>query len=108
MIPLISSVRSAFALLELLIITRVILDFLGASESALFTQWMHTATDPLLRPFVGIFDPVEIPNGFLLEFHGILALIVYAFIGYLVVAGLSVLAAHRSIRMSRKRENRNA
>lgn len=95
MLYLITAVKNAFALLELLIISRIILDFLRASEEALFTQWVHAATDPLLTPFLGIFPAVEV-NGFILEFHAILALIIYAIIGYAVSGGLGVFAVHMS------------
>lgn len=95
MISLISVVKNVFALLELVIITRIILDFLRASQDALFIQWLNVITDPLLRPFVGIFPPLTVSGGFTLEFHAILALIVYAFVGYLTTAGLNALAIHR-------------
>ena len=95
MISFISLVKNAFALLELVIITRIILDFLRASQDALFIQWLNIITDPLLRPFIGIFPPFEVSRGFILEFHAIIALIVYAFVGYLVTAGLNSLAIHR-------------
>jgi len=96
MLYLITIVKNLFALLELVIISRIILDFLRASEEALFTQWIHAATDPILAPFVGIFPPIEVSNGFLLEFHAISALIVYAFFGYLVTRGLGALVVHIS------------
>lgn len=95
MISLISLVKSAFALLELFIVTRIILDFLRASQDALFIQWLNAATDPLLRPFIGIFPPLTVSGGFILELHAIFALIVYAFIGYLITAGLNFLAIHK-------------
>ena len=96
MLYLIATVKNLFAFLELLIISRIILDFLRASGEALFTQWVHAVTNPLLTPFVGIFPAVEVSNGFLLEFHAISALIVYAIVGYLISSGFGVLAVHMS------------
>lgn len=96
MLYLITTVKNLFAFLELLIIARIILDFLKASEEALFTQWVHAATDPLLTPFVGVFPAIEVSNGFILEFHAILALVIYAIIGYAVSGGLGALAMHMS------------
>jgi len=95
MISLISLVKSVFALLELFIVTRIILDFLRASQDALFIQWLNVITDPLLRPFIGIFPPLTVSGEFILELHAIFALIVYAFIGYLITAGLNFLAIHK-------------
>lgn len=97
MLTLISFIKTVFALAELFIITRVILDFFGASPAALFVQWMHLITDPLLRPFIGTFPALLLDSGFVIEFHALLALIVYAFVGYLITEGLGVLAVHRSL-----------
>ena len=103
MISLMSLVKNAFAFLELFIVVRIILDFLRASQDALFIQWLNTATDPLLRPFVGIFPPLEISGGYILEFHAIIALIVYAFVGYIITSGLNFLAIHRILLRHDKR-----
>ena len=64
---------------------------------SIFVQWMNKATDPLLRPFIGTFSPYELDSGFVIQFHEIMALIVYAFVGYLMVQGIIILGSHSSM-----------
>jgi len=93
----ISLVRATFSLVELMLMVRILLDFLRASSDALFVQWVNRITDPLLWPFLGTFPPYELSSGFVVQFHEILALIVYAFVGYLLVQGITILGSHRPL-----------
>jgi len=94
---LIAFVRSAFSLIELVLMVRIILDFLRASADALFVSAIHRLTDPLLFPFIGTFPPYELQDGFVIQTHAVLALVVYAFVGYLIVQGISALSAHETL-----------
>jgi len=89
-----SLVRGVFAVIELLIILRAFLIFFSASPSAPFVQWINSFTNPLLRPFVGIFKSVTIGGGFEIEFYSLFALIVYAFVGYIITEILAIYASH--------------
>jgi len=100
----ISFVRTIFSFVELILLVRIILDFLNASGEAIFVQWVNRATDPLIRPFLGTFAPYELDGGFIIQFHEILALVVYAFIGYLIVQGITILGSHKSLWRKNKLE----
>ena len=102
MLSLISAVKTIFTLGELLIVSRFILDFLHAAPS-IFVIWVEALTNPLLRPFVGTFPPVKVGGTFVVEFYEVLALIVYAFLGYILTELLNMLEAHRLLLKREKR-----
>jgi len=93
----ISVFRTVFAFGELLIMVRIIFDFLKASSEALFVQWVNAFTNPLLQPFVGTFPPYELESGFVIQTHAVLAFVVYAFVGYLLVQGITLLGSHKNL-----------
>ena len=76
--------NAILSIVELLLSFRIILKFLGASPSAPFVSWIYETTQPLLAPFIGAFPSPGIQGGFVVEFSSLFALIVFAFIGYLV------------------------
>src|SRR3990172_1855047 len=92
-----SLVRTVVSFAELVLMVRIILDFLKASSDALFVQWINRATDPMLWPFVGTFSPYELKGGYVIQLHEVLAFLFYAFVGYLFFHGITMLGAHRSI-----------
>jgi len=96
-LSLVSFVRTVFSFVELVLLVRIILDFLKASHEAIFMQFVVRITDPLIWPFLGTFSPYELDGGFVIQFHEILALVVYAFIGYLIVQGITILGSHKSL-----------
>lgn len=73
----------ATSLLEGLITIRIVLKLLGASTASTFVTWLYVNTDPLLAPFVGIFPSIAFDT-LLFESSALVALIVYAFVGYLL------------------------
>ena len=97
---LISLVKTVFTAIELLILLRTTLIFFNASASAVFVQWINELTNPLLRPFVGIFPSVTVGDGLVIEFYALFGPIVYAFIGYVITEALSVIASHAARRRS--------
>ncbi len=80
-----SFIKTVTAFIELFIVLRILFDFLRASSSAPFTVFVNSVTDPLLKPFTGIFRQVEVYRGFYLDPSTLFALLFYAFAGY--VAG---------------------
>lgn len=71
-------------LIEILLVFRFILKFLGASPSAPFVRWIYETTAPLLQPFLFAFPTPSVQGGFTLEFTTLFAMFAYAFIGYLI------------------------
>ena len=72
-----------FALIEGLIAIRLILKVLGANPSAGFAQFIYGITQPLVAPFVGLFGNPAYQNS-ILELSSIIALMVYALVGWLL------------------------
>ncbi|HEX7017305.1 MAG TPA: YggT family protein [Patescibacteria group bacterium] len=93
-------INVVFSLIELLIAVRIILRLFGANPAAGFVQWIYATTEPLLRPFIGMFPSPVLEGGFVIEFSAVFALIVYAFVGYLlseIVAELSYQSRRRVV-----------
>lgn len=79
------------SLIEGLLGLRIVLKLLGASTVAPFVSWIYETTQPLLTPFAGMFPSPKLPEGFVIEFSALFALVVYAFIGYLITELLETL-----------------
>src|SRR5438105_3572871 len=72
-----------FGIVEGLIIIRFVLKALGANPSAGFAEFIYGLTYPLILPFIGLFgNPAA--QGTILEINSIVALIVYALVGWLL------------------------
>ncbi|MBV9577014.1 MAG: YggT family protein [Chloroflexi bacterium] len=72
-----------FALIEGLILIRLILKALGANPNAGFAQFIYGITTPLVAPFLGLFGNPAYQNS-VLELSSIVALIVYALVAWLL------------------------
>ena len=85
-------------LIEGLLGLRIILKLFGASTAAPFVRWVFETTQPLLAPFIGMFPSPKLPEGFVIEFSALFALMVYTFIGYLATELLETLIYYGSQR----------
>jgi len=79
------------SLVEGLLGLRIILKLFGASTAAPFVRWVYETTAPLITPFTGMFPSPKLPEGFVIEFSVLFALMVYVFIGYLATELLETL-----------------
>jgi fucose permease len=87
----------AFGVIEGLLLIRFFLRALGANPDAGFAQAIYAVTGVLVGPFVGLFGTPQIANGAALELSTLIALIVYAAIGWLLTrAGLLIFGESRS------------
>lgn len=73
-----------FGLIEALIAIRFTLRLFGASPASPFVSAVYRVTAPLVAPFVGAFGTVQ-AGGSVLEPQAIVAFIVYALLGWLLV-----------------------
>jgi len=69
---------------EFFLLLRIILKLFAASPRAPFVYWVYETTEPLLAPFMGMFPASKITGSFVIEFSSIFALVVYAFLAYLI------------------------
>lgn len=78
-------------LVEGLLALRILLKLFGASTAAPFVEWVYETTQPLLNPFTGMFPSPQVSGGFVLEFSSIFALLVYAFVGFVISQALEAM-----------------
>ncbi len=73
-----------FGIVEILLLIRFVFEFLSVSSKVPFVSWLYGTTAQLVAPFGGI-----IPNwkfaGFVIDFPTLIALIIYSFVGYLLL-----------------------
>jgi len=81
-----SVVHFFVGLAELLLLLRVVLRFFNGSPNASFVHWVYTNTNVLLEPIRGIFTSAGIvQRGWVIDYSALLAMAVYAIVGYLVL-----------------------
>lgn len=92
-------------IVEALLGVRILLKLLGANPAAPFVNWVYVTSNQLITPFQGMFPSPVLEGGFVLEFSAIFALIVYAFVGYLLTEFLGYLT-YQSERIRRRTRER--
>ncbi|HCR80890.1 MAG: hypothetical protein UY13_C0002G0063 [Candidatus Pacebacteria bacterium GW2011_GWB1_47_8] len=100
---LVNLVNFIVGLVELFLGLRIVLKLFGARTVAPFVDWVYDTTEPLLSPFAGMFPSPTIEGGFIVEFSALFALMVYAFVGYLLVDVLDAMTYRNELR-GRERE----
>lgn len=83
-----------FGLIELIIGLRIILKLFGANPDTPFVAWINAVSDSLIYPFQGIFPSPVLSGGFVLEVSAIIALLVYALIGYILGEIIAFISFH--------------
>jgi hypothetical protein len=81
---LVQAVYLVFGLVEALLLIRFVLRALGANAEAGFAQVIYGVTGVLIAPFVGLFGTAQVASGPAFELHTLIALLVYAAIGWLL------------------------
>ncbi len=79
-----------FGVITGLVAIRFILRALGASPNADFAAFVYGITEPLVRPFVGLFGTPQL-DGAVFEPQSLVAIIVYALVGWLLGRLVSIL-----------------
>jgi len=80
----VQAIYLVFGLIEGLLLIRFFLRALAANADAGFAQVVYAITGVLVAPFTGLFGTPQIASGASLELSTLIALIVYAGIGWLV------------------------
>lgn len=84
---LVRAIYLLFAVIEALLLIRFVLKALGANADAGFAQFIYGITGLLVAPFVGLFGTPQATTGAILEVHTLIALIIYALLGWLLARG---------------------
>jgi len=80
-----SVINIILTIVEALLLFRLILKLLAANEAAAFVRWIYETSEPLLSPFEGMF-PTVVNSGVVVEMSTLFAIMVYALVGYLLIA----------------------
>jgi uncharacterized protein YggT (Ycf19 family) len=74
-----------FDVIAILLAVRILLRFFGANSSNMLVAWLYDTTGQLTAPFAGIFPNAHVSGFFVVDIAAIIALIVYSFIGYVLL-----------------------
>jgi hypothetical protein len=83
-IKLTQAIYLIFGVIEVLLLIRFALKALGANAETGFAQLIYAITGPLVAPFLGLFGTPTPTDGAALEPYTLLALVVYAAVGWLL------------------------
>ena len=89
-----------FAVIDGLLLIRLVLKLLGANTVAGFTQWVYGVTDVLLAPFRNLLPTIGNEQS-QLEMSVVVAILVYALIGW-VLARLMAIVFFRDVTVARR------
>lgn len=82
----------ALAIVEGLLLVRIVLLLFAANPEAGFSSWIYALTAPLVAPFHGVFPGSSPGQGHVLDMTAILAMFVYAIMARVVGAVVRALA----------------
>lgn len=71
---------------------RFVFKLLGANPVNDFVDWIYETSAVLLQPFRGIFPVEVIDRTYVLEFSTLFAMMIYAVVGYLLIALVDAVA----------------
>jgi uncharacterized protein YggT (Ycf19 family) len=78
--------------LNILICLRYLLKLMGASPSNPIAQFVYSTTQPLLSMFEDLINNLQF-GGTILEFHDLIAIVVYGMLGWMTVQLLRIMFA---------------
>lgn len=88
---------AVMSIVEFLLSLRIVLKLLNANDASPFVRWIYETTRPLLAPFEGMFPSSTIAGGFTLEASALFALLIYAFVGFLIQSAIMRLTPYSHI-----------
>jgi len=93
-----------FAVIDVLILIRILLKVLGANTAVPFTGFVYALTDPLLNPFRDLL-PTIVTGRSIFEMSAVIGFIVYALLGY-VLARLMAIMFMRNVSVAQSSRSR--
>lgn len=82
---LINLINVVLGIIEAFIGLRIVLKLAGANPLSPFVAWIYETSRALIWPFLNMFPSPTFEGGTVVEFNALIALLVYAFIGYLLM-----------------------
>jgi uncharacterized protein YggT (Ycf19 family) len=77
-------VNIVFGVIEFLLLLRFIFKFFVVNTGTPFVAWIYSTSASLVSPFAKILPDLKL-GGFVVDFATLVAILVYAFIGYLIL-----------------------
>lgn len=93
---IINLINIIIGVIEAFIGLRIILKLVAANPQTPFVSWIYEMSRGLIWPFAGMFPSPELEGGSIIEFNALLALLAYAFIGYILMELVSYIDHHSS------------
>lgn len=84
-----------------LLLLRVLLRLFAANPASAFVDWIYDTSDFLLAPFRGIFPVEEISPGHVLDLPALFAIVMYALVGFLLMALVNALTPNEPVETKR-------
>ncbi len=81
-------VNIVIGIIEFLLLLRFIFKFFVANVGTPFVAWIYSTTASLVSPFAKIVPDLKLGK-FVVDFSTLVALIIYVFIGYLILRAFS-------------------
>ncbi|MGH7175410.1 MAG: hypothetical protein ACREGR_03580 [Minisyncoccia bacterium] len=78
-------------LAEILFLIRIMLELLTANTASPFVAWVYQFSDRLMGPLLGAFPSLALGSGSIFDLTALLAMIVYAIVGWIIVRILFLL-----------------
>ncbi|MDE1925535.1 MAG: YggT family protein [Patescibacteria group bacterium] len=86
-------IKLIVGIIEFMLGVRVVLELFGASTAAPFVAWVYSVTWGLIGPFAGTFPNLSLGGVSVIDVVAVLAMIVYAVIGWLIIQIVSYIFA---------------
>lgn len=83
-------VYTVTGILTVLLSVRIVLSLFAANRSNAFADFIYTLTAPLVSPFRGLFNVQTQAGNFRFEVETLVAILVYAFVGWMIVQMLDI------------------
>ncbi len=93
---IINLINIILGVIEASIGLRIILKLVAANPQTPFVSWIYETSRALIWPFQGMFPSPTLEGGAILEFNALIALLAYAFIGYLLMELVTFLEHYSS------------
>lgn len=78
---------NAFAgLIESFLLIRILLRLFGANAQNIFVDFIYSVSAFFTRPFINIFENLEVKKEMILEINTLIAMVVYALIALIVIS----------------------
>jgi YggT family protein len=84
-------VNTIIGIIEVLLVVRLLFELFGANAASPFIAWIYGMSGALMGPFANAFPAFQLGGASMLDVTAILAMIVYAVIGWLLVEILSLI-----------------